>query len=334
MCIDSGIVSKKNIAIFSLISYLLKNQKQMKRKLIISLLLVLYTSVSSAQQKIIPLYNGAAPGSENWNWEEKTFFVKDTTTVLVRGSKFFVPPQNGNIVYNVTKPALTVFSPDSANGSAIIICTGGGLRVINIDNEGSRVATELNKKGITVFVLKHRLIRSMTDNPWQETLSKLGDTAKFRADNGIIVRQMANDDAMTAITYVRNHAAEFKIDPSRVGIIGFSGGGSLALSLSINEKSESRPNFSAFIYSVYRPNENTIPTNAPPAFIACATDDILAPSTNSTNLYNAWVASKNSVELHIYSKGGHGLRGSAESRNWITRFTEWLGAQGFLKMKQ
>jgi len=285
----------------------------------------------SAQQKVIQLYNGAAPGSENWNWEEKTFFVKDTATIINKGNKISIPPLNANIAYNVTKPTLTVFSPDSANGTAIIICTGGGLRVINIDNEGSRVAKELNKKGITVFVLKHRLIRSMTDNPWQETLNSLGDTAKFRADNGIIVRQMVNDDAITAITYVRTHAAEFKIDPTRIGMIGFSGGGPLVLDLSINTKSEIRPNFSAFIYSVYRPNEtNSIPPNCPPAFIACATDDILAASTNSTNLYNAWIASKNSAELHIYSKGGHGLRGSTSSNKWIIRFDEWLLTQKFL----
>ena len=170
----------------------------------------------------------------------------------------------------------------------------------------------------------------MTDDPWQETLNSLGDTAKFRADNGPIVKQMANDDAKTAITYVRTHAAEFKIDPSRIGMIGFSAGGSLVLNLSINVKSETRPNFSAFIYSVYRPNDtNSIPPNSPPAFIACATDDILAAPTNSTNLYNAWIASKNSAELHIYSKGGHGLRRNAASNNWITRFKEWLDTQGF-----
>lgn len=292
----------------------------------LSLLLSVYLT---AQQKTIQLYTGVAPGTENWNWEEKEFFVKDTATILIRGSKFFIPPLNGNIAYNVTKPTLTVYSPDAANGTAIIICTGGGLRFINIDNEGSRVAKELNKKGITVFVLKHRLIRSMTDNPWQETLNSLGDTAKFRADNGIIVRRMAHEDAMTAITYVRNHAAEFKIDPSRVGIIGFSGGGSLAFNLSINEQLAARPNFSAFIYSVL--SQNVIPSNAPPAFIACATDDILAASTYSTNLYNSWIASGSSAELHVYAKGGHGLRGSPAANNWIIRFMEWLVTQGFIK---
>jgi len=91
------------------------------------------------------------------------------------------------------------------------------------------------------------------------------------------------------------------------------------------------PNFSAFIYSVYR--QNVIPANSPPAFIACATDDVLAASTNSANLYNAWIASKNSAELHIYSKRGHGLR-VFPANTWIFRFEEWLDTQGFLKLKQ
>lgn len=288
------------------------------------LLVILFTSivtVVTAQQKIIPLYNGVAPGSETWNWEEKTFFVKT--------------PLNANVVYNVTRPTVTVFSPDSANGTAVILCPGGGLRVLNIETEGSFVAKELNKKGITVFLLKSRLIRSITDDPWAEMLKSLGDTAKFRADNGQLVRQMMKEDATTAIQYVRQHAAEYKIDEKKIGVMGFSGGGPLTLYLSLYEKKEIRPNFAVFIYSVYRPKTDLpIPANAPPAFIACATDDIYAASTNSIDLYSAWIASKNSAELHIYSKGGHGLRASSAAVNWINRFTEWLDTQGYLKPKQ
>jgi acetyl esterase/lipase len=270
---------------------------------------------SSGQQKVIALYNGPAPGSENWNWEEKEFFVKT--------------PLNANVAYNVSKPTLTVFTPDSANGAAIIICPGGALRVLNIETEGSIIAKELNKKGITAFVLRYRLMRSITDDPWQETINSLKDTAKFRADNGSVVRQMVREDATTAMKYVREHAAEYKIDESRIGVIGFSAGGSLAVRLSLNEKPEARPAFVAFIYSVFNPSAYpAVPPNAPPAFIACATDDVLAASTNSAALYNAWIASKNSAELHIYTKGGHGLRGSVAAKNWINRFIEWLDELG------
>jgi len=268
----------------------------------------------NAQQKVIQLYNGTAPGSETWNWEEKEFFVKT--------------PLNANVAYNVTKPTLTVFTPDSANGTAIIICPGGGLRVLNIETEGSLVAKELIKKGFTVFLLKYRLVHTLTDNPWQEAVNSLKDTSQLKRDNNALVIKLATEDALTAISYVRTHAAEFKIDPTRVGAVGFSGGATLVLNLSTNEQSGTRPDFSAFIYSVYR--QKSIPLNAPPAFIACATDDILAPSINSTNLYNAWVAAKNSAELHIYATGGHGLR-TYPGNTWILRYLDWLKLQGLMK---
>ncbi len=268
----------------------------------------------NGQQKVIQLYNGTAPGSETWNWEEKEFFVKT--------------PLNANVAYNVTKPTLTVFTPDSANGTAIIICPGGGLRVLNIETEGSLVAKELIKKGITVFLLKYRVVRSTTDDPWQEAVKSLKDTSQLKRDNNALIIKLATEDALTAITYVRTHAAEFKIDPTRVGAVGFSGGASLVLNLSTNEQSGTRPDFSAFIYSVYR--QKSIPLKAPPAFIACATDDILAPSINSTNLYNAWVAAKNSAELHIYATGGHGLR-TYPGNTWILRYLDWLKLQGLMK---
>ena len=284
------------------------------------ILMLHFWLIPKAQQKIIPLYNGPAPGSENWDWEEKEFFVKT--------------PLNANVVYNVSKPTLTVFTPDSANGTAIIICPGGALRVLNIETEGSFVAKELNKKGITVFLLKYRLVHTITGDPWEEAVNSLKDTSKLKRDNNALVSKMATEDAVAAIQYVRQHAAEYKIDEKKTGVIGFSAGGLLAINLSTNEKAALRPNFAGIIYSVFRHNEHTVPLNAPPVFIACATDDVRAASTNSINLYGAWIASKSSAELHIYSKGGHGLRGSVESGNWIIRFTDWLDSQGLLKTKQ
>lgn len=285
-----------------------------KRSFLLRIFILLSLSIT-AQQKIIPLYNGAAPGSESWNWDEKEIFMK--------------VPFNARIVYNVVKPTLTVFTPDSANGTAVIIFPGGALRILPIETEGSFVAKELIKKGITVFLLKYRLVHTITDDPFQEALNSLKDTSKQKQDNNALVGQMAKEDAATAMKYVKQHAAEYKIDERKIGVLGFSAGGSMAINLSISEKPEMRPGFVGLIYSVYR--GNTIPTNAPPAFIAAATDDTKAPSTNSTNLYNTWVASKNSAELHIYSRGEHGLRGSTTSEAWIVRFEEWLVTQGFLK---
>jgi acetyl esterase/lipase len=290
-------------------------------KLIFAFLPLFISCILNAQQKVIPLYNGAAPGSENWNWEEKEFLAG--------------PPMNAKVAYNVVKPTLTVFIPDSANGTAIIICPGGALRVLNIEHEGTKVARELNKKGITVFMLKYRLVRTTTEDPFQEALNSLKDTSKLKRDNNALISKMANDDAMIAITYVRKHAAEFSIDPSRVGAIGFSGGGSLAIRLSSSEKKEIRPDFAGIIYARYNSIDYpAVPEDAPPVFIACASDDTLAVPSNSLNLYKAWIDKKRSAELHIFTKGSHGLRGSQASRNWILRFTEWLDTQGLLKTKQ
>ncbi len=305
---------KKMIAFINQV-HLLMNKKT--GLLVASLMLF---NCMNAQQKVIPLYKGAAPGSENWNWEEKEFFVK--------------MPLNANVLYNVSKPTLTVFTPDTANGTAIIICPGGGFRVLNFENEGYNVAKELTKKGITVFLLKYRVAQSTTDDPWQEVMNSLKDTTAKSREQKATISKLAKQDAQAAILYVREHATAFNIDPKRIGMIGFSAGGALTIHSCINEANNARPDFAGMIYSVYKPNEkNSIPTNAPPAFIACATDDVLASPVNSINLYNAWIESKRPAELHIFTKGGHGLR-TGNAKTWIHRFEEWLDEQGFLKPKK
>ena len=287
-------------------------------KLCFAFLLLFISCIINAQQKVIPLYKGAAPGSENWNWEEKQFFVK--------------VPLNANVAYNITKPSLTVFTPDSTNGTAIIICPGGGFRVLNIEHEGSVVAKELNKKGIIVFMLRYRLIHSLTDDPWAEMMEVWKDTAR-RAQENIEIIKPAMNDMKAAIAYVREHAAEYKIDAKKIGIIGFSAGANLSVLMANGYTPETRPDFAASIYGSRVPDKPIL-SDAPPLFIAIATDDQLASPSKSVQLYTDWLEAKKSVELHIYAKGGHGLRGSVASVKWITRFTEWLDTQGFLKPKQ
>ncbi len=277
--------------------------------------------IPNAQQTVIPLYQGPAPGSENWDWEEGKAMSDKPAPV-----KF-------PIAYNISKPSLTLFSPDSlsANGTAIIICPGGALGVLNIETEGKTIAEKLAKKGITVFLLKHRLMHSKTTNPWNEMISRMGDTAKFRADNGHTVRLMAREDAATAMQHVRHNAVKYNIDPKKIGIIGFSSGASLVMHVVAGGQKETKPDYAAFIYCGNL--STSISAEAPPAFIVAATDDLLARPINSINLYNAWVENKRPVELHMYAKGGHGLWG-APANTWIIRFEEWLVAQGFLDQKK
>lgn len=280
-----------------------------------SIIILLFAVTSHAQQKVVPLYNGVAPGSETWNWKEG-----ETSS----------NPMNMKVAYNVTKPTLTVLTPDTANGTAVILFPGGGFRMLNIENEGRLVANALTAKGITVFLLKYRVLQTKSDNPFQETLESLKDTQRFQQETTLI-RQLATDDALAALAYVRQHAVAYKIHPQKVGVIGFSAGGALAIRLATDNNLSYRPDFTAFIYSVYNPEAyDAVPANAPPAFIACATDDALAHPSNSMNLYKAWLEANRPAELHIYAKGGHGLRSTKASGAWIARFEEWLAAQGFL----
>jgi acetyl esterase/lipase len=284
------------------------------RSFLFILSIVISTS-NIAQQKVIQLYNGAAPGSENWTWREQETNKN---------------PINARIAYNVTHPTLTVFLPDSAltNGTAVIVCPGGGLHVLVVDYNGTEVAKELTKKGIIVLLLKYRLIHSLTDDPWKEMMSSVDDSA-----SEIAVLKMAEKDAENAMIYVRQHAAEFGIDPHRIGIMGFSSGGTLAAFLAYYHTPATRPDFVAPIYADTEDFEKSaVPQDAPPLFIAAASDDQLTPVSNSVNLYNAWLASKHSVELHLYSKGKHGLHGFPAD-SWIIRFEEWLDVQGLLKSK-
>lgn len=295
--------------------FFLNNGKCWGQCLPLFLWALLSTIIVSAQPKVVPLYPGVAPGSEQWDWKEG-----ETANT----------PIGFRIAYNVVTPTLTVYQPVKANGTAVILLPGGGMYVVNMEHEGHNVARELLKKGVTVFVLKYRTGRTTSNDPWQEMLANMKDTALNRRKlDG--VRPLAIADAFAAIRYVRSHAAEHGLQANKIGVVGFSAGGSLALRLCMAVESEARPDFAGLVYSVYRPApHDSLPRSVPPAFIACATDDALASPLNSTNLYAAWLQTGRPVELHIYSRGGHGLRGSKPATQWIDRFNEWLEVVGMM----
>ncbi|TRX03754.1 alpha/beta hydrolase [Flavobacterium gawalongense] len=290
----------------------------MKNKIII--ILLFYTFISKAQN-VLSLYPDKVPGSENWSWQEKEI-ISDPVNQL-------------HTVYNVTKPTLTVYSPDKAlnNGIAVIICPGGGFHHLAIDKEGTRVAKWLNSKRITAFVLKYRLVKTEFDNSGKEIPFSLDDRKKFDSIIAPVV-SFAITDALVAIKYVREHVTIYKIGKDRIGIMGFSAGGGVAAGSVFNSDSTNRPNFLAAIYAYTGAiKQTTVPSNAPPLFIAAATDNLLVLPTSSTKLYNDWIAAGKSAELHIYSKGGHGFGMSKKNLpvdSWIDRFGDWLGLQGLL----
>jgi acetyl esterase/lipase len=288
-------------------------------KTALSILLVIITSISAAQQKVIRLYEGKAPGSETWNWSE--------------GEVKAGPPMNAMIAYNVTDPTLVVYEPDTPNGVSVILVPGGSYHVLNIEHEGTNVAKHLNKNGITVFLFKYRLTRSFTNDPWQEMMETRKDPEKLR-EKMAEPRIMAISDLNRAIAMVRKISPTYKIDSDKIGIMGFSAGGFMVANVAYNFTPDAKPDFIAPIYCVIGNIENrVVKQDAPPLFIAAATDDALAKVSNSVELYSDWIKAKKSAELHLYSKGGHGLR-SSHASTWTERFIDWLHTEGFLKVKQ
>ena len=145
-------------------------------------------------------------------------------------------------------------------------------------------------------------------------------------------------DGKAAVGHVRQHAKEYGVNPDRVGIIGFSAGGTVVASVAYNYTADTRPNFVAPIYLAYDwAIKGEVPTDAPPMFILAASDDPLGLAPHSLRLYNDWTAAKKSAELHLLSKGGHGFgmtKKGTSSDLWIDIFYYWMEANGWTKSKQ
>jgi acetyl esterase/lipase len=284
------------------------------------LCLVVFLAPLAAAQDVIPLYPGIAPGSTQENYPEKEYFSKNWNT---------------EVVANVTKPTLTVFkpSPELRNGTAVVICPGGGFMALSINSEGIEVAKYLAAKGVTAFVLKYRLAHTGEDAT-QEFTELFADRQKFQEIVDKVV-PLSIADGLAAVTYVRQHASDWGVSPDRVGIIGFSAGGTVAAGVAFHYAPDGRPAFVAMIYAAAgRLKDSPVPTDAPPIFVAAATDDNLGLAPDSVALYEKWTSAHKPAELHMYAKGGHGFgmrKQNLPTDHWIDRFSEWLELQGWLK---
>ena len=291
-------------------------------KNLLAVLSLFIFSIVNAQQKIIPLYDGPAPGSETWNWTEAENDKNMWQT---------------KVVYNVTKPTLTVFQPEAgkANGTALIIAPGGGFHALSINSEGFDAAKWLAEKGVTCFVLKYRLVRALTNDPTAELAAKMGKK-EFDDDVSKVI-PLSVADGRNAIAWVRKHAAEYNISPDRIGIMGFSAGGTVAAATMFGYTKENRPDFAAPIYP-YFPSSmiGDVANDAPPLFIVTANDDALGLAPHSVDLYNKWLTSNRDAELHMYARGNHGFgmrKQNLPTDKWIERFYDWLDVQGLTKRK-
>jgi len=238
----------------------------MTRKLL--LLILLAVPVFASEPKVIPLWPGAAPGSESWNYEEG------------------VPQDASHPITNVTHPTLTAYFPDPSlgTGTAVIICPGGGFRELWVSHEGTDLARWLNSIGVAAFILKYRVMRTGD--------SDASDSAKM-AERRKTVIPLAIADGQQAVRLVRSHAPEWGIARDRIGILGFSAGGYVAAAVALHHDADSRPNFAAPIYPG-TPDDVTAPADAPLLFLVHADDDkVVTPLDHSIRLIRGLEETRN-----------------------------------------
>jgi len=275
--------------------------------------------------QVIPLYKDGVPNSKPIPDRENSTF-KDNVTRIAK----------------VSQPTLTVFKPVKPNGKAVIICPGGGYSILAFDKEGTRVAEEMVRWGITAFVLKYRL----------------------PDDSSNIDKSMAPlQDAQQAIRLVRNNAKEWSVKKDQIGIMGFSAGGHVASSAAThfdfkadaanNDTTSVRPDFAILLYpvisfdstifhkgsrnnligakpaaekTIFFSNELQVTKNTPPSFLVHASDDGAVPVENSIRYYQACVKNKVPAEIHCYPKGGHGfgMNNKTTDDNWMERLKNWI----------
>ena len=283
---------------------------------------------AAAEPVVVELWPGKTPGDVG---------IKGTETSRIHQSPLVGPTK---LITNVTKPALTVCLPsrDKNTGTAMVICPGGGYWDLYWELEGEEVAAWLNSVGIAGIILKYRCPR------------RAGEEKAEPAPGPQL-------DAQRAVSLLRSRAAEWRIDPHRIGIVGFSAGGHLALATATGfekrkyEPSDAidqvscRPDFAVACYSGYLKvkdkdeirSDLRIPAHTPPIFLAHASDDNTSYggslSENSALMYLALKRAGIPTELHIYATGDHdfGVRQNEKlPSSWPDLCLKWLRSQGLL----
>ena len=317
------------VAVLSKFFLALKIKKMKTLKSLFSILLIIILVTKVDAQTILKVWPDGVPGSiKNENYSEKSTV---TDAVISRYE-------------NVTDPSITVFLPpaEKATGAAVLICPGGGYGALSFDHEGFAIARWLNNNGIAGVILKYRLPSDLIMK--DKSLGPL-------------------QDAQEAIRIIRRNSSGWKINPQKIGVIGFSAGGHLASTLSthfaekvyeLKDTISARPDFSLLIYPVisfdssfthagsrknligdnpsddeikHFSNELRITDKTPPAFLVHSADDKAVPVKNSIEYFKGLVKYNIPAEMHIFQKGGHGY-GLAKNRGtesaWPDLCLSWM----------
>jgi len=242
----------------------------------------------------------------------------------------------GRLVRNVTEPTLVPFLPEpgKATGAAVIVAPGGGFLFLSMDNEGYPIARWLAEHGVAAFVLKYTLKRTSDDDAtFGAEALRMFAAASSKGGNVLPVEPRATQDALMALDYLRANAGKWKIDPKRVGMIGFSAGAITTLNAVLEGKPAQLPAFLGYIYGPMRAVD--VPPAAPPMFAALAIDDDLF-GKQGYGIVDAWRAANRPVELHAYEKGGHGFgagKPGTTSVGVLDQFLAWLRSRDILAQK-
>lgn len=292
------------------------------------------TSASYVQELApMPVWPAGVPSMKGW---------PGLTTVPVQEEL----RAEGEQAWNVTVPTLQPFfpAPEKANGMAVMIAPGGGFRLLAIHHEGSRVARWFAERGVAAFVLKYRLIQSPPGETNEEMRARVQATLAPGV-GGI----PGSEDAAEALRIIRANAARWKIDPKKVGAVGFSAGGHI-VGMTMFGPQDERPNFAGMIYGMpfgdpgpaippanlpypegtpsepwLQPPATPAPGRLPPMFLAMAQDD-LAVGIGFRAFYDKLFAAGYRPEMHLYARGKHAfgvVQNNITADRWPQQFLAW-----------
>jgi acetyl esterase/lipase len=298
---------------------------------LLTLLCLVCPAVRADKPLVAPLWPGKAPDEPRDIGPEKIRMSPKLTRKEVE------VPDPTRLLTNVSNPTLTIYRPakDKDTGTAVLICPGGGYWNLYWELEGEEVAAWLNSKGMTGIILKYRVPRRPDDTKGEPARRPL-------------------QDAQRAVSLVRSKAREWGIDPKRIGMVGFSAGGHLAIATATSfdrrtykpiddiDKISCRPDFAIAAYSGYLKAKDKdelapglrVPAGTPPIFLVHGGADIISPPEHSVVMYMALKRAGIPAELHVYAGAAHDFavrKVDNPCASWTERCVEWMASQGLLK---